>query len=170
MIETERLVLRRWIREDIDAVAALNADPDVMRWIGDGTPYDRATSEQHFGIWRDYWDEHDHGLFALQEKATGQMIGFTGLMAPAYLPALMPSIEIGWRLRRDRWGKGFATEAARAALAHGFDELGLNEIIAVIRPENEASKRVAEKIGLRVRETIDHPLHGWPLAIYAIRA
>lgn len=168
MIHTERLILRPWRDEDLDAIAAVNADPGVMCWIGDGAPYDRETSALHLSIWRDYWAETGHGLFALEEIATEEVIGFTGLMAPRYLPGYEDRIEIGWRLRRDRWGAGYASEAARASLAHGFETLGLAEITSVIRHGNDASINVATKIGMRLQETIPHPAHTWPLLIYSI--
>jgi RimJ/RimL family protein N-acetyltransferase len=145
MIETPRLLLRRFTRDDLDAWAEINADADVMRYVGDGKPRSRDESQRRLNAILDHWDRHGFGLWALVEKASGELMGFCGLQ---YLDNT-PEIEVGYRLAKRFWGKGFATEAARASLRYGFETLGLDRIVAVVQPENVASCRVIEKIGLR---------------------
>jgi RimJ/RimL family protein N-acetyltransferase len=102
------------------------------------------------------WTEKGYGLFAVESLETKSFIGFTGFSEPAFLPEIMPAIEIGWRFERRSWGNGFATEAATAALNFGLFELGLSEIFSIYQIENRASGRIMQKLGMRFdRETID---------------
>jgi len=145
MIETKRLLLRRFTPGDLDAFAALNADADVMRHIGDGKLQSRAQTEVRLNAILDHWEHHGFGLWVTLEKASGDFVGFCGLK---YLDSTS-EIEVGYRLAKRFWGMGLATEAATASLRFGFEELGLDTIVAVAQPENVASCRVLEKIGLR---------------------
>ena len=163
-LRTERLILRAWRPDDRPAFAALNADPEVMRWIGDGTPLDRAGSDRLVDRIEAQWTARGFGLWALQERSGG-LVGFAGLTVPWFLPAVLPAVEVGWRLARPAWGQGYATEAARAALAHAFGELGLAEVIATIFPDNARSVRVAEKLGMVRTGLHDHP-SGAKVAVY----
>ena len=155
-LTTSRLLLRRWREDDLPAMAGINADPEVMRWIGDGIPIDEdataagtARSEQH-------WENHGFGLFAVEIRATGELAGFTGLNTPYFLPEVLPAVEIGWRLGRRFWGQGIATEAARAALDFGFTDRGLNRIVSIHQLGNDASGRIMQKLGMRLdREMTD---------------
>jgi RimJ/RimL family protein N-acetyltransferase len=106
-------------------MSAINADPQVMRWIGDGSIRDERQTKAGIGACEREWDRHGFGLFALELRATGELIGFTGLAVPEFLPEVMPAVEIGWRLGRPFWGQGLATEAARAALRFGLIDRGL---------------------------------------------
>src|SRR5438034_6434206 len=114
-LETERLVLRRWRDEDLDAYAAMNADPEVMRYIGDGHVQDRAEAAATLQRMRQHWDEHGFGRWAVERKDDGEVLGFAGLGFPRFFPDLATIPEIGWRLARLHWGKGYATEAATAS-------------------------------------------------------
>jgi len=145
MIETKRLLLRRFTPGDLDAFAALNADADVMRYIGDGKLQSRAQTEVRLNAILDHWEHHGFGLWVTLEKASGDFVGFCGLK---YLDSTS-EIEVGYRLAKRFWGMGLATEAAMASLRFGFEVLGLDRIVAVAQPANAASCRVLEKIGLR---------------------
>ena len=151
-VDTDRLLLRRWRDGDADAFAAINADPEVMRFIGTGRdagPRARATS-----CWRASrreWDERGFGLWAVQERGDdpeAPLLGFCGLTVPMFLPEVLPAVEVGWRLAPHAWGRGVATEAARAALAFGFRGLGMREIISIVDPRNARSLRVCAKLGM----------------------
>lgn len=152
-IETERLLLRPWTRDDRAAHARLFADPDVSRYPwGRGLTADEAAAGHALLV--DHWEEHGFGYHAAVLRATGDIVGTIGLGTPDFLPEVMPAVEVGWRLHPDHWGSGLATEGARASLAVAFGRLGLDRVIAVIEPANEASWRVAERLGMRrERET-----------------
>ncbi|MER7171270.1 GNAT family N-acetyltransferase [Streptomyces mesophilus] len=155
-IETGRLVLRRWRDEDVAAMAAVNADPEVMRWIGDGSVRDEARTRAGIEAVEREWEHQGFGLFAVEVRGSGRLAGFTGLTVPHFLPEVLPAVEIGWRLGREFWGKGYATEAAAAALRFGFLDRGLNQIVSISQPENTASERIMAKLGMRLlRETVD---------------
>jgi RimJ/RimL family protein N-acetyltransferase len=118
-------------------------------------------------MWERGWDSEGFGLFAVEVRATGELAGFTGLSVPHYLPEVLPAVEIGWRLGRSFWGRGLATEAARAALDFGLTDRGLERIISVVQVGNDASERVMNKLGMRVeRGTLD-PNCGRALRIHA---
>jgi RimJ/RimL family protein N-acetyltransferase len=168
-IETDRLVLRRWdVDGDLDAYAEICADPEVMKFIGDGTTRNRDQCAEQIVAFERIWNERAFGLFAVDRVDTGELIGFTGLAIPDFLPEIMPAVEIGWRLARAQWGQGFATEAARAALAFGFDRVGLDRIVSVYAVGNDASGNVMQKLGMHLdRETV-HPVHGIAVRVCAI--
>ena len=168
MIETERLLLRDWRTQDAAPFAALNADPTVTRFLGG--PKSRAESDALIARLRAHWDEHGFGLYAAEVRESGAFIGFVGLAIPSFLPEVLPAVEVGWRLARAHWGNGYATEGARAALAHGFGTLGLREIIALIDPANTASVRVAERLEMRRGRDRLHPQTRVRLAVYAKNA
>jgi RimJ/RimL family protein N-acetyltransferase len=152
-VQTERLLLRRWRADDAAPLAALNADPEVMRFIGRGAVLGRGLSDDLLYRFEREWRERGFGLWAVEELSTpGALIGFCGLTVPMFLPDVLPAVEVGWRLARGAWGRGLATEAARAALAFGFGpEHGMGEIVAVVDPDNVRSLRVAEKLGMTAR-------------------
>ena len=165
---TERLVLRRWKDDDLGAYAAICADPEVMRWIGRGTILSpEACAEAIVGFERD-WDEHGFGLFATELRASRRFLGFIGLSVPEFLPEVLPAVEIGWRLARDAWGQGLATEGARAALRFGLSELELGRIVSIHQVGNLASGRIMKKLEMRFeRRTVD-PTCGRPVHVYQI--
>jgi ribosomal-protein-alanine N-acetyltransferase len=142
-LETERLLLRPQTLDDLDAMLAVLGDPRVAEWLS-GAPLTRAEVRARIDEKMEIHQSHGYSMWAVIERGTGTVIGDTGLQ-----PLDGGSeIEIGWRFRADRWGRGYATEAARAALAFGFEEAGLDEIAAVTLPENLRSRRVMEQIGM----------------------
>jgi RimJ/RimL family protein N-acetyltransferase len=154
-IRTERLVLRSWREADRDPWAALNADPEVMRYFP--STYDRQRSDAAFTAISTQLDDRGWGLWAVDHD--GEFIGFTGLAVPRFAAAFTPAVEIGWRLARDAWGHGFATEAASSVLTFAFEELGLDEVVSFTSVVNERSRRVMERIGMThdPRDDFDHP-------------
>jgi len=160
-LETDRLLLRPWRpAEDLDALAAINADPAVMRWVTPNRPLRREESADFLDRVVRHWDEHGFGLWALVprlEPGAG-CIGLAGLAIPSFLPAVLPTVEVGWRLASAAWGRGFATEAARASVAFGFERLGLQSIVSIVDARNARSLRVCEKLGMRPGPDRLHPL------------
>ena len=150
-IETEKLLLRRWLEEDLEPYARLCADPEVMRFIGNGSTLNREQSGEQVSRFVRHWDERGFGLWALEEKESGAFVGFAGLSYQEDWPEGEHKTEVGWRLDRAFWGRGLATEAAKASVTYGLETLGLERIISIIQPENTASRRVAEKAGLTLR-------------------
>ena len=161
-VETERLILRGWRADDFEDHARICADPETMRFIGDGHTYDRREAWRVLAQLLGHWGLRGYGLWAAEEKAGGRMIGRIGL----YCPEGWPGLEVGWLLDRSLWGRGLATEGARAALGWAFDELAADRVISLINVGNDASVRVAEKLGETYQETID--LHGIEAMLYAI--
>ncbi|WP_033353013.1 GNAT family N-acetyltransferase [Nocardiopsis xinjiangensis] len=156
ILETPRLVLRRWRAEDAGPMAAVNADPEVMRWIGDGSVRDQQQTHRGIEAMERAWDRQGFGLFAVEIRSTGQLAGFTGLSVPDFMPELLPAVEVGWRLGRSYWGQGLATEAAAAAVRFGFEDRGLDRIVSIAQTGNGASERIITKLGMHpVRETVD---------------
>ena len=164
-LRTERLVLREWRDEDLEPFAALNADSEVMQFMPKLLSRDEcATRIQNI---RDHFRDHGFGLWAVEVRDVTPFIGFVGLSVPRFEMPFTPCVEIGWRLAREAWGQGFATEAARAAVAFGFHEMGLPEIVSFTVPENVRSRRVMERLGMTHDPAGDfeHPLlaEGHPL-------
>ncbi len=155
MIRTTRVLLRQWRDDDLAPFAALNADPVVREFFGG--PQDRAASDATAGRVRDHIDRYGFGFWAAEIPGEAAFIGFVGLKhAPANLP-FAPAVEIGWRLARPFWGQGYATEAARAALEHGFAVLRLPEIVSFAVTGNRRSRAVMERIGMRFAGHFAHP-------------
>jgi RimJ/RimL family protein N-acetyltransferase len=171
-LQTERLVLRRWRAEDRAPLAAINADAEVMRWIGSGRVLGRGLSDELVDRFEREWEQSGHGLWAVSRRddPSGALLGFCGLTAPMFLPDVLPAAEIGWRLARSAWGMGVATEAAHATLAFGFQQAGLAEIVAVVAPENARSLRVAEKLGMTRRPDRHHAAAGRRVAVLGVLA
>jgi RimJ/RimL family protein N-acetyltransferase len=169
-LETERLVLRPLTTDDTEALAAINADPEVMRYIGHGTPRTLADTEALTAKVAAHWDAHGWGAFAVRENGTGDLVGLGILATPAFLPEILPATEVGWRIGRDRWGRGYAPEAARAVLGFAFGELGLDRVVSCIHSENAASVRVAEKLGMALERTTVVPDYEVPCSVYELKA
>ncbi len=157
MIETVRLLLRRWRDDDLPAFAALNSDPRVMEFFP--KPLDRAESDARAAQIRECFDRDGYGLWAVEVRGVADFIGFVGLWAPTYEAHFTPCVEVGWRLACDHWGQGYATEAARASLDFGFRQLGLVEIVSLTVPANRRSSQVMERIGMTRSplDDFDHP-------------
>jgi len=162
VLETPRLRLRRPALRDFDAYAALCADPEVMRYIGDGQPQSRRRAWQAFTGMLGHWAIRGYGQFAVESKATGAFLGRVGL----YHPDPWPGIELAWALARAHWGLGFAPEAAAAVRDWVFYKLRLPRLVSLIIPENRPSIRVAEKIGERFDR--EDKIDGTPVRIYVI--
>lgn len=155
-LRTERLLLRRWRFDDIEPFAAMCRDPEVMRYIGAGNTRTRQQTEKSIEAFEREWDERGFGLFAVEILENKAFIGFTGLSEPTFLPEIMPAVEIGWRLAREHWGRGYATEAAKAALKLGMEDLRLPAIVSIFQIENAASRNVIEKLGMHFdRQALD---------------
>jgi RimJ/RimL family protein N-acetyltransferase len=152
---TKRLILRRWRDEDRAPFAAMNADPAVVEHLQG--PLTRERSDDFVERIESHWDEHGWGLWAVEVPGVAPFIGYVGLWPAEYVRPGM--VEVGWRLAREHWGRGYATEAAREALRFGFEEVGLDEIVSFTVPQNTRSRAVMERIGL-VRDPagdFEHP-------------
>ncbi|MEV8318566.1 GNAT family N-acetyltransferase [Streptomyces sp. NPDC059900] len=170
LIQTPRLLLRRWRETDVAPMTVINSDPRVMRWIGDGSVHSQEQTRDRIAMWEHEWETEGFGLFAVELRATGELAGFTGLSVPHYLPEVLPAVEIGWRFGPPFWGQGLATEAARAALGFGFAERGLERVVSIVQVGNNASERVMNKLGMRVeRGAVDHHC-GRPIRIHVLDA
>jgi RimJ/RimL family protein N-acetyltransferase len=149
-IETPRLILRGFEEQDLDAYAEMCADPEVMRYLG-GKTLSRADSWRNMAMIMGHWYWRGYGLWAVEERQSGEMIGRIG----CWQPEGWPGLEIGWTLRRAYWGKGFAKEAGKASMDYAFEKLGQSHVISIIRPENIASRKVAEKLGEKPEREIE---------------
>jgi RimJ/RimL family protein N-acetyltransferase len=154
-ILTDRLIMRRWRPSDIEPYAALNADPEVMRYFP--STLTRAETEEHIARIEARFESHGAGLWALEVAETGQLIGFTGLAAMRDGVPGAGGTEVGWRLARSAWHQGYASEAARAALRVGFNGLGLDEIWSITAVLNEPSQAVMRRIGMTEYGPFEHP-------------
>ncbi len=156
-LRTERLLLRRWGPEDRDAFAALNADPAVMEHFP--SVLSRAESDALADRIEQFHAERGYGLWAVEVPGVTPFVGFTGLAVPRFEAHFTPAIEIGWRYAAAHWGKGYATEAARAVLAEAFEHLDINEIVSFTVPGNLPSRAVMERIGMTydAKDDFEHP-------------
>src|SRR6266550_6869146 len=145
-LRTDRLRLRRWLPADRDPFAAMNADPAVMEYFP--APLSREESDALATRIEAHFDRHGFGLWAVEIPGVAPFAGFVGLSVPAFNAHFTPCVEIGWRLAVEQWGRGYATEAARAVLTFGFESLGLSEIVSFTVPGNLPSRRVMERIGM----------------------
>ena len=156
-IETERLRMRAFQDSDRDQFAALNADPEVMEFMPSVLTRDESDAFIDLTIRR--WDERGFSLWALERREDGGFLGFAGLSAPRFEAHFTPAVEVGWRLARDAWGHGCATEAGAASLTYGFETLGLSEIVSFTTVANERSRRVMERLGMTrdPADDFEHP-------------
>jgi RimJ/RimL family protein N-acetyltransferase len=161
---TDRLRLREWRDDDLEPLGVIFAKPEVWHF-----PFRRGFTDEETARYLSTrielqrtrgWCER-----AVELRASGELIGYLGLTLPEWLAEAMPTPEIGWRLDPDHWHRGLATEGARAALDFGFGVLGFDEVIAIYEPENVASGRVMERLGMRVDRDTVHPGYGYPLRI-----
>ena len=156
-IETARLVMRRWTDADREPFAAMNADPEVMRYFP--APLDRVESDALIDRIDEQFDAYGYGLWALELRAYGAFLGFTGLAPVRDDLPYAGEVEVGWRLARSAWGKGYATEAARGALRVGFASVGLDQIVSLTAVVNTPSRRVMQRLGMHRApvDDFDHP-------------
>jgi RimJ/RimL family protein N-acetyltransferase len=164
-LRTERLLLRRWLPADREPFALMSADPRVHEFLPG--PYTRTDSDARIARFEAHFEEHGFGFWAVEIPGRASFAGFVGLAWARFEAHFTPCVEIGWRLAADHWGHGYATEAAQCALAFGFNQLQVEEIVAFTVPENIRSQRVMERIGMTrtPADDFDHPLlpEGHPL-------
>jgi ribosomal-protein-alanine N-acetyltransferase len=141
-VETARLLMRMFAPDDLDALAVLFGDPDVMRYVGAGVPVGRADAEIALKSILQHWERNGFGRWAIVDRQTGEFIGFGGLRS------LFGTPEVVYHLGKPHWGKGYATEMARASLRFGFEKRGFKRIVALAKPENVASIHVMRKLGM----------------------
>ena len=162
VLETERLRLR-WFREsDFEDLCRIAADPEVMRFLGEGKPAPPMEVWRHMAAYLGHWYFRGYGIWAVEEKITGRIVGRIGFMNPFG----WPGFELGWTLARDAWGKGYATEGAQRALEYAFTEMNRDHVMSLITPANVNSIRVAQRLG----ETIEGEteLMKWPVQVWGI--
>ncbi len=153
--ETPRLRFRDWREADLDPFSLLNADKEVMKYFPK-TLSTEETKEFYKSIESEF-KECGFGLYAVEVKGNDDFIGFVGFHRATFEANFTPCIEIGWRLKKDAWGYGYATEGASACLQYGFNTLGLEEVYSFTADINEPSKRVMTKIGMSYIKTFHHP-------------
>jgi RimJ/RimL family protein N-acetyltransferase len=155
-LETPRLKLRSWRDADREPFAAMNADPAVMEFFP--APQSRAASDASVDLWQAQLQTQGWSNWAAELAESGEFIGFVGLSVPRRMLPCSPCVEIGWRLARPFWGRGLASEAARAALQAGFERIGLTEIVSFTALANLRSRTVMERIGMRnADQDFEHP-------------
>jgi RimJ/RimL family protein N-acetyltransferase len=157
VIETERLILRTWKKEDVDSYFQINQDPKVTEFLRG--PLTMAQVNDFIPMVNNHQTKHVYTVWATDLKETGELIGFIGLYYVDWESHFSPAVEIMWRLGSGCWGKGYATEGAKAALEYGFTQCHLKEIVSFAAPANVRSIRVMEKIGLKhdVKGDFAHP-------------
>jgi ribosomal-protein-alanine N-acetyltransferase len=145
-LHTKRLLLRRWTDDDRILLAAINSDHEVMRYRF--APLDRQQSDELIDEIESCFDKHGFGLWAVERRQDGLLLGFTGLAISDFDAPFCPAIDIGWTLAKDAWGRGYATEAATASLDFAFGELHLSEVVAHTTSLNESSQAVMRRLGM----------------------
>ena len=160
-LRTERLLLRGWTDADRPVFAALNADPEVM--VSLGPPLTREASDAFVDRIAANLERDGYGLWAVEVRGSGELVGFTGLARQTFEAPFNPSTEVGWRLVRSAWGHGYATEAARAALVVAFEQLGLDEVVSMTTRVNERSQRVMRRLGMTRSESDDYEQERFPV-------
>jgi len=168
-LRTPRLLLREWRDDDIASFATMSADPEGMRYL---SPLDRAGAAAWVARMRVHFEEHGFGNFVVELPGEGSFIGVIGLNWVRWNLAFTPAVEVGWRLMPAYWGRGYALEAARAAVDDGFGRIGLAEIVAYTVPANRASWTVMQRLGMTRDESgdFDHPSQpiGHPLCRHVL--
>jgi ribosomal-protein-alanine N-acetyltransferase len=164
-LKTDRLILRRWTERDREPFAAMNADPEVVRYLRG--KLSRAASDAFIDRIELGFERYGFGLWAVEVRETGNFLGFTGLAMQTFPAHFTPAVEVGWRLARHAWGHGYATEAARAAMAYGFTTVRLSEVVSITTRTNGRSIAVMRRLGMSTDPAWDfeHPLlpRGHPL-------
>lgn len=157
ILHTKRLILRPWKDSDLPLFAALNADPRVMEYFP--AILSRQESNALASKICEAFGRQGWGFWAVEVPHVAEFIGFIGLAKPSFEAHFMPAVEVGWRLAFEHWGKGYATEGAKAALAYGFDALKLNEIVSFTPTQNTRSRSVMEKLGMQhdPKDDFNHP-------------
>lgn len=167
-IETDRLIVRRWCAEDIEPYAKICADPEVMAFIGDGATRTFTEAADQVAKFEAMWEQNRYGIYAIELRDSSSFLGFTGFADPSFLPDLLPSVEIGWRLGKPFWGNGYATEAAQAVLSAGIRSKMFTGIVSICQAGNIASSRVMQKLGLKFDRRSTDPTCGRDVLIYRL--
>jgi len=156
-LRSGRLLLRRWRDADRDAFAELNADREVMEYFPE--PLTREESDALVDRIEIGFEQRGFGFWAVEVVASSEFIGFTGLAIPGFEAHFTPTVEVGWRLKRSAWGHGYATEAARAAITYGFDEVRVRQIVSFTPTNNMRSRAVMQRLGMSYdpADDFDHP-------------
>lgn len=149
-------------------MAEIDADPEVMQWVGDGSVRDLEETAEAIERWEEEWDDEGFGLFAVELLGSGELAGLTGLSVPHHLPEFSHEVDLRWRLGRPFWGQGYASEAAQASLEFALQDRGLEHVISVFRPQDTASGNVARKLGMTLERETVHPRYGHPLWVHGI--
>ena len=157
MLETERLLLRRWRVSDREPFAAINADPGVMQFFPDVLT--REESDELIDRIESHFENHGFGLYAVEVKQDHTFVGFMGLHVATFQAHFTPAVEIGWRIAASHWNKGIATEGSKEVVHFAFNRLRLDNLVSFTAPENTASRRVMEKLGMthNPADDFDHP-------------
>jgi RimJ/RimL family protein N-acetyltransferase len=157
MLETDRLLLRRWKESDREAFAAINADPRVMEFFPGCLT--RQESDELIERIETHFENHGFGLYAVEIKEDRALAGFIGLHVATFQAHFTPAVEIGWRIAEPYWNKGIATEGSREVIQFAFERLRLDALVSFTVPENLASRRLMEKLGMtrNPAEDFDHP-------------
>jgi len=155
IISTERLGLREWLDADTVPCVKMNQDKDVMEFF----PAPMTEEETRLMIKRIHhrFEKSGYGFYAVEKKSTNEFIGFTGFGIPSFESFFTPCVEIGWRLKKEEWGRGYAAEAASACIKYGFENLDLNKIVSFTSVLNLKSEKVMQKIGMNKIGEFDHP-------------
>lgn len=163
VLHTDRLILRPFRADDIDGYAQMGADPEVMEFLSaDGSLLSRADAWRQMAMFLGHWELRGFGTWAVEERATGALVGRIGL----HYPEGWPDRELGWTIARRFWGRGFATEGARAALDHAFFTLGWSHLVSLIHPQNFRSAKLAERLGYRIHGAAE--IRGLHLTLYRL--
>lgn len=155
IISTERLCLRKWIESDSKPFIKMNSDPDVMEYFPQLlTEVETLAMIKRINL---AFDKNGFGLWAVENKITQEFLGFTGFMIPQFESFFTPCVEIGWRFKKESWGQGFATEAAKACLEYGFTKLAFTKIVSFTSALNIKSEKVMQRIGMNYVADFNHP-------------
>lgn len=162
-LETQRLILRMWKEDDLEAYASICADPEVMRYLGDGKTLNRAETWRQMAMIIGHWHLRGYGIWAVEERETRRLVGRIG----CFNPEGWPDFELGWVLGRDHWGKGYATEGASRVLDYLFTETDREHVISLIDPDNHGSIGVAKRLGEELEGQTE--IFGHKVLVYGIK-
>lgn len=167
-IKTDRLLLRRWQNSDLNPFCTMCTDPDVMKHIASGQTMSAQQVARDIAKYESEWDRNGYGIFAIQLRSSGKFVGYAGLSDLTLIADAEPAVEIGWRLAREYWGKGLASEAAEAALAFGLNKCKLSNIVSICQIANTASERIMRKLGLVFDHETIAPDCGRTIKVYRL--
>ena len=155
IFKSERLGFRNWKKNDLKEFAEINSDPEVMEHFP--STLSKKETEALIGRLKNHYDERSYTYFATEILETGELIGFIGLAYQTYKTEFSPATDIGWRLKKIAWGKGYATEGAKRCLEYAFNELKINKVFSICTINNRNSENVMKKIGMTKKEEFKHP-------------